>query len=246
MNAPSPAKLVSSITKPKPEAATGRNGKIARLPKSLRDMINRMLDDNLPYRVIIDELGEAGEGLNAQNLTNWRQGGYQDDLKRQAMIERARAQMGFAADMLKETGPNTAGQILQTCNLVAATQMLDVIVDYGTDALKQMIVKKPLAYLTLLNTLCNMSNAAVQADQHRIDVQEAQSHAAASVPPAAPINPNIHQSTHPFRGRFQYAAHCLSKNPCMPEALALISGVIHRFCATRQLCRRTRRIKERN
>jgi hypothetical protein len=192
MNAPSPAKLVSSITKPKSQAATGRNGKIARLPKSVRDMINRMLDDNLPYRVIIDELGEAGEGLNAQNLTNWRQGGYQDDLKRQAMIERARAQMEFAADMLKETGPNTAGQLLQTCNVVAATQMLDVIVDYGTDALKQMIIEKPLAYLTLLNTLCNMSNAAVRADEHRIDVQELQSHAVPSVPQQSPlIQPSI-------------------------------------------------------
>jgi hypothetical protein len=103
--------------------------------------------------------------------------------------------MEFAADMLKETGPNTAGQLLQTCNVVAATQMLDVIVDYGTDALKQMIVEKPLAYLTLLNTLCNMSNAAVQADQHRIDVQEAQSHAAASVPQQPPL---IHQSINPL------------------------------------------------
>jgi hypothetical protein len=195
MNAPTPSKLVSSITKPKPEAANGRNGKIARLPKSDRDMINRMIDDNLPYGVIIDELGESGEGLNPQNFTNWRQGGYQDHLKQQALIERSRAQMEFAADMLKETGPNAAGQLLQTCNVVAATQMLDVIVDHGTDALKKMIIEKPLAYLTLLNTLCNMSNAAVRADQHRIDVQEAQSHAAASVPQQPPL---IQQSINPL------------------------------------------------
>ena len=65
-----------------------RNGKIARLPKEIRDILNRMLDDGLPYRVIIDELGEAGEGLNAQNITNWVQGGYQDYLKNQHAIAR--------------------------------------------------------------------------------------------------------------------------------------------------------------
>ncbi len=36
-----------------------RNGKIARLPKTARDMLNRMLDDGLPARVIIDELGDV-------------------------------------------------------------------------------------------------------------------------------------------------------------------------------------------
>jgi hypothetical protein len=34
-----------------------------------------MLDDNLPYNVIIEELGGTAEGFNAQNLTNWRQRG---------------------------------------------------------------------------------------------------------------------------------------------------------------------------
>jgi hypothetical protein len=196
MNAPSPSKLVSSIAKPQPDVAKGRNGKIARLPKAVREMINQMLDDNLPHKVIIEELGEAGTGLNAQNLTNWRRGGYQDHLKQQAQIERSRAQMEFAADLLKDSGPVAAGQVIRACNLVAATQVLDVIVDYGEDALKKMLQEKPLAYLTLLNTICNMSNAAVRADQHRIEAQEAQSHAtAASVPQQPPL---IHQSTHPL------------------------------------------------
>jgi len=36
---------------------------IARLPKATRDMLNVMLDDSLPYHVILDELGEAAQGL---------------------------------------------------------------------------------------------------------------------------------------------------------------------------------------
>src|SRR5207237_2124272 len=72
-----------------------RNGKIARLPKETRDMLNRMLNDGLPYRVIIDELGEAGEGLNAQNITNWAQGGFQDYLKNQPAIARTKSADGI-------------------------------------------------------------------------------------------------------------------------------------------------------
>jgi hypothetical protein len=178
----SPSKLVSSIATLKPEPANSRNGKIARLPKSARDMINHMLDDNLPYEVIIDELGEAGEGLNAQNLTNWRQGGYQDYLKQQAQIERAHAQMEFAAELLKETGPAAAGQVIQACNLAAATQMFNAILDCGDEAIKKILLDKPAAYVTLLNTVCNMSNSAVRFEKHQLQVKLA-------LAQPAPVNP---------------------------------------------------------
>ena len=36
-----------------PQPSSRRNGKIARLPKQTRDTINRMLDDGIPYHVII-------------------------------------------------------------------------------------------------------------------------------------------------------------------------------------------------
>src|SRR5882757_2236796 len=102
-----------------PQPSSRRNGKIARLPKETRDMINRMLDDGIPYHVIIDELGEAGESLNTQNLTNWKQGGYQDWLKNQALIDRMRAQTEFAMDLLRETGHADASLVTEACRLVA-------------------------------------------------------------------------------------------------------------------------------
>ena len=39
---------------------TTRNGKIARLPKLERDMVNRMLQNNLPYPAIVGALDEVG------------------------------------------------------------------------------------------------------------------------------------------------------------------------------------------
>ena len=144
-----------------------RNGKIARLPKETRDMLNRMLDDGLPYRVIIDELGEAGEGLNAQNITNWAQGGYQDYLKNQRAIARAKAQMEFATDLLQEAPDTDPMLIHRACNLVAGTQLFEAVLEYGDEALKKLLKSNPARYLTMLNTIAIMANSSIKLEQHR-------------------------------------------------------------------------------
>src|SRR6185503_14622089 len=48
------------------------NGKVARLPKALRDKINLMIQDGLSYPAIIESLGDAGKELNVVNLCRWR------------------------------------------------------------------------------------------------------------------------------------------------------------------------------
>src|SRR2546425_13233488 len=70
--------------------------KIARLPKVTRDMLNVMLDDSLPYHVILDELGEAAQGLTASSLAQWVKGSYQDYLKERQTIEDDKTQSEFA------------------------------------------------------------------------------------------------------------------------------------------------------
>lgn len=56
-----------------------RNGKIARLPEPIRNCINQMLDEGLPFQIIRERLGDLGQHLNAQNLSNWKHlGGYQN------------------------------------------------------------------------------------------------------------------------------------------------------------------------
>src|SRR4051794_31908299 len=72
--------------------------KIDRLPKPTRDMINLMLDDGLPYRVIIDELAEKAQGLTSQSFTEWLKSGYEHYLKNREKIGDAKTQAEFAAD----------------------------------------------------------------------------------------------------------------------------------------------------
>ena len=51
-----------------------------------------MLDDGVPYKTIIEKLGEPVKHLNKDSISNWRLGGYQDHLKAVLINDRARAQ----------------------------------------------------------------------------------------------------------------------------------------------------------
>src|SRR5665213_723042 len=79
-----------------------RNGKIARLPLALREELNTRLEcsedgsDLLPWlnglpdvqALLRDKFG--GAEINKQNLSDWRQGGFQEWLARRSLAEEAR------------------------------------------------------------------------------------------------------------------------------------------------------------
>src|SRR4051812_22188964 len=52
-----------------------RKGKIARLPKELREDLNSMLADNRPYLEIIARFKQHLPDLSEENLSRWRKGG---------------------------------------------------------------------------------------------------------------------------------------------------------------------------
>src|SRR5215213_7830620 len=88
-----------------------RRGKIARLPKTIREELNQRLADGesgaalVPWlnsfsevqRVMADEFG--GEPVSIQNLSKWRQGGYQDWLQMQQAAELVRHPFTEADDL---------------------------------------------------------------------------------------------------------------------------------------------------
>src|SRR5690348_602889 len=77
-----------------------RNGKIAQLPKAIRDELNQRLENGeqgpelLPWLNLLPETRElltkkfAGQPVNKSNLSDWRQGGYREWLKDKSREER--------------------------------------------------------------------------------------------------------------------------------------------------------------
>ena len=141
--------------------------KIARLPKQTRDMINVMLEDGLPYHVLIEELGEAGQGLSAEQLADWVKGRYQDYLKDRQTMDHAKARMEFASDLLRELGDPDPSLILRACRVVAALQIFDAMLEHGDTALRDMLLRNPSTYINVLNSLCNLTNAELKYEEKR-------------------------------------------------------------------------------
>lgn len=110
-----------------------RKGKIARLPKVIRDQVNARLADNQPASVIlpwVNELPEvkailaehfAGEPISDQNLSAWRTGGFAEWMKNSYEIEQTRKRAAHALELVKAGGFNIsdgmaailAGEILE-------------------------------------------------------------------------------------------------------------------------------------
>jgi hypothetical protein len=80
---------------------TTRHGKIARLPKAVRDELNRRLENGQPGRQLVAWLNGlpevqavlaadfGGKPVREQNLSEWKQGGYRDWVTQQEALELA-------------------------------------------------------------------------------------------------------------------------------------------------------------
>ena len=95
-----------------------RTGKIGRLPVAIRNEVNRRLHANEPGPVLLRWLNKQPavlqvldeyfheQPVSAQNLSEWRQGGFQDWLKRQEQSERIKDLAGFALSLGEAAGGN--------------------------------------------------------------------------------------------------------------------------------------------
>jgi hypothetical protein len=93
-----------------------RNGKIARLPYSVRNLLNRRLHNGeqgtklvkwlngLPkvHEVLAEEFG--GRPINEQNLSEWKQGGFEDWLRHQETREWVRTLVHESGELEEEAG----------------------------------------------------------------------------------------------------------------------------------------------
>ena len=152
-------------------------------------MLNVMLDDNLPYHVILDEVGEAAQGLTPSSLAQWVKAGYADYLKERQTIEDLKTQSEFAADFLRELGNADPSVIHRACHILVSLQMFRAIREFGDEALRDMLQANPSSYLDLLNTLCNMVQPTIDLENHRIALEEAGASAKKGRPPGDGTGP---------------------------------------------------------
>jgi len=124
-----------------------RKGKIARLPHALREQVNLRLLDGQTGPVILKWLNSQddakkiwanefeGSPASAQNLSEWRLGGYKDWLRRRERADHLRTLSAFASDLARAGGSvaDGAAAILGGHILEALEQAGNLAVTGGTD-----------------------------------------------------------------------------------------------------------------
>jgi hypothetical protein len=133
-----------------------RHGKIARLPRDLRDQINRRLDDGEPGVQLVSWLNELpevqavlsrdfdGRKINEQNLTEWKAGGYRDWQARQEMLAHANELAADAAELTRATN----GKLTDHLAAILAARYATVIAGWNGEPTDEFRAKlRPLREL---------------------------------------------------------------------------------------------------
>ena len=128
-----------------------------------------MLDDGVPYKTIIEKLGDSGKHLNENNIGNWRMGGYQDFRKAQLIHERACAQTNAAADILREQGDTCPSPeaLQRICREMALLHYMDALLEHGDQIAHESLKKNPAKLITLINACCNMADASIDYEKQQ-------------------------------------------------------------------------------
>jgi hypothetical protein len=96
-----------------------RVGKIARLPKEIREQLNQRLENGEPGKDLVKWLNQlpeiqkiladhfAGQPIRPQNLSDWKSGGYQDWLRHQQLREQTRRTSEQSTDLEKDIDRET-------------------------------------------------------------------------------------------------------------------------------------------
>jgi hypothetical protein len=143
--------------------------KIARLPKAVRDSINRMLAQAIPYAQILAELGDVGKSLNKSNLWRWKKGPYQRWLLNQQRLEDTRAQLQFTLEAVRQ---NQNSQIHEATQQIAALRISELFTQIDLPALKQALLDDPNTAVRLANLLPKLSQGGLDCERQRLELAE--------------------------------------------------------------------------
>lgn len=146
-----------------------RTGKIASLPKEIRDGVNTRLRDGVKYREIIEWLESLGHtGFNEQNVTAWFQGGHKDWLGEVARLDDMRWKREFALEVVKQ---NEGSQLHAASLQLATSQLYEVISEFDTEGLKARLAENPAEFNDVVKSLAALSKGALELEKFQDHVR---------------------------------------------------------------------------
>jgi hypothetical protein len=134
---------INTITTPfqRGEGKRTRNGKIARRPKDLREMVNRLLRNNIPYSRIVRALHEYDVVVTERNISNWKIcGGYKEWCLAEEHALELRLHQDNLVNLLRK---DNASEVPEVGLQVAATRLSQFFLTPEAD---QLLASNPDEY----------------------------------------------------------------------------------------------------
>jgi hypothetical protein len=146
-----------------------RRGYVARLPKSVRDKINTMLDDGIPYTTIADEIQKSAIPsltltLTDDHIASWKAGGYQDWLKERQQVEAQRTLFEGVTNLVAKTETEELPDL--TIKLVAA-RMCNVLTQITPTEFRANATGTPQSLPRILSLIPRLSHEALRTRMYR-------------------------------------------------------------------------------
>ena len=154
-----------------------RNGKIARLPRAVREELNRRLQDGELGTQLVPWLNEhpevnrvlamsfGGRPINEQNLSEWRAGGYQDWLAEKEALAQTRELTAEAREMAEASG----GQLSEHLTTVLAARYASAVARWNGEVTPEFR-RKVLALRSLCNDVVDLRRA--QHNDERVELEK--------------------------------------------------------------------------
>jgi len=145
------------------------NGKIARLPNTLRDRICTMIRDSVPYKTIIKTLGKPVRHISERNFTNWKKHGYKHWLNEHEEIDRMHKASNLAMAAAKSNETMVVHQM--TIHLVA-TQLQDALAKLNTKSIRESLEEDPGNFAKLVNAIARLSEGGLRFERYHTELAD--------------------------------------------------------------------------
>jgi len=141
-----------------------RNGKIARLPRVQRDVVNHMLFNNIPLKQIVTALEELGGTVTERNISNWKtRGGYREWCLAQNQAIQLRLHQDNLSVLVRKDHPSELSEV----GLQAAAAQLSQF--FLSSQSTQLLDSDPEEYGRRLSLLARVSTHLKALQKYRDD-----------------------------------------------------------------------------
>lgn len=146
----------------KSEPARTAAAAISRMPRALRDQVSQALVDGADWRKVSKMCAAAGHpGVNAQNVTNYRQGAHKEWLARQERMEAIRRDSEATAEIMRHYQAN--GGSPAEAGLLAASEILSgALRGMGPETIQILLADDPKSLFAVTRELARIADLVGQ------------------------------------------------------------------------------------